>query len=377
MKNKIAFLFGAGVSKPAEISQTSEITKVILEGKHIYRGSAENYLIEPTNKNNWSIYAEAPQRVQEFLKVINTELSEHYKEKTRLINYEDLYNLLDFIIRNHRNNSGNPSLKYLLKEIEPRIKKLLTPFKNIPDNNFELTELLKETNIYIKDLVTIILSQKAKSFRGLAFLKNFITDNSFLPINLFTLNHDTVIEQFFESEQIIFNDGFLKKDDDYSFWNPDLLDNNEKINLYKIHGSVNWHEFDEESWTDRRICKVSQKMYWLKPRKSILLIGTDNKLSAYIRGVFLELFYRFYKSLNKSDILIIVGYSFGDKGINDQIFDWLLTGNNRMIIIDPYVENLEEKMSPGLYSEWDKRNKIVPIKEYIENITLEHLGQYL
>lgn len=156
-----------------------------------------------------------------------------------------------------------------------------------------------------------------------------------------------------------------------------MLDNNEKINLYKIHGSVNWHEFDEESWTDRRICKVSQKMYWLKPRKSILLIGTDNKLSAYIRGVFLELFYRFYKSLNKSDILIIVGYSFGDKGINDQIFDWLLTGNNRMIIIDPYVENLEEKMSPGLYSEWDKRNKIVPIKEYIENITLEHLGQYL
>lgn len=135
MKNKIAFLFGAGVSKPAEISQTSEITKVILEGKNIYRGSAENYLIEPTNKNNWSIYAEAPQRVQEFLKVINTELSEHYKEKTRLINYEDLYNLLDFIIRNHRNNSGNPSLKYLLKEIEPRIKKLLTPFKNIPDKN--------------------------------------------------------------------------------------------------------------------------------------------------------------------------------------------------------------------------------------------------
>lgn len=377
MRNKIAFLFGAGVSKPAEISQTSEITKVILEGKNIYRGSAENYLIEPTNKNSWSIYAEAPQRVQEFLKVINTELSEHYKEKTRLINYEDLYNLLDFIIRNHRNNSGNPSLKYLLKEIEPRIKKLLTPFKNIPDHNFELTELLKETNIYIKDLVTIILSQKAKSFKGLAFLKDFITDNSFSPINLFTLNHDTVIEQFFEAEQIIFNDGFLKKDNDYNFWNPDLFDNNEKINLYKIHGSVNWHEFDEESWTDRRICKVSQKMFWLKPRKSILLIGTDNKLSAYIRGLFLELFYRFYKNLNNSDFLIVAGYSFGDKGINDKIFDWLLTGNNRMIIIDPYVENLKDRMPYILHQEWDAKNKIVPIKEYIENVTLKKLEQYL
>ena len=373
----ITFLFGAGVSIPSNILKTSSITNLILEGKNVVRGNAENYYIDDPNRSRETIYAEAPQRVQVFLKILKNQLAEYYQNKNRSINYEDIYNLLDFIFRNYRSTEGNPSLKYLMKELEPEIKKLLISLDEDLDIKFELNDLLKETKIYIKDLVTIILSQKVESFLGLNFLRNYIKENPSSQINLFTLNHDTILEQFFESERIEFNDGFEKSGSDYHFWNPNLFEQNSLINLFKIHGSVNWHYYDETSWVDRRICKVSQKMFWREPRKSILLIGTDNKLSEYIRGMFLELYYRFYKNLNFTETLIVVGYSFGDYGINEKLFDWVLQGNNRMIIIDPLVEDLKEKIWPVLYSEWENERKIKPIKEYVENITWARISKDL
>lgn len=376
MKKNIAFLFGAGVSIPSKIKKTSEITNFILEGKNIVRSSAESYFLDNPERHNWSIYSDAPKRVQSFLKVLRSEFVENLNNE-RDINYEDIFYLLDFINRNHYKPNGNPFLKYILKDFQPKIKNLLEPLDKELNIEFNYDQLLNETNIYIKDLVTIILSQKVKSFDGLKILSEYILENPDLSINIFTLNHDTVIEQFFESKKINYNDGFEKYDDDFCFWKPELFDRRNRINLYKIHGSVNWHFFDEYSWADRRICKVSPQVFWREPKRSVLLIGTDNKLYEYIRGAFLELYYRFYKNLLHTNFLIVSGYSFGDAAINEKLFDWVLQENNKMIIIDPCVDNLKFKMRFVLNSEWDKKEKIIPIQEYSENITWSQIKEYL
>lgn len=376
-RNKIAFLFGSGVSIPAKMPKTNEISDLIFEGKNIIRDSAMNFFIGNPSGFNWSIYKDVPKRVQSFIKILKSELTEYYKDSTRPINYEDVYYLLDFFRLNYYDNEGNPSFKYLLKEFEPRIKELLFPIDPLLDHNFELNELIEETRNYIKDLVTILLSQKAQSFDGFKLLKESIDNAKSFPIEIFTLNHDAIIEQFLQSETIIFNDGFEKKDNDYSFWNPCLFDVDNKINLYKIHGSVNWHYFDEESWKDRRICKVSPNAFWRNPKKSILLIGTYNKLSEYNRNPFLELFYRFNSQLNKCTHLIVSGYSFSDKGVNEKIFDWLLTNSNRkIIIIDPFVNILREKMPTILWGSWNTET-IIPINDYIENIAWANIKDKL
>lgn len=377
MSKNIAFLFGAGVSIPSKILKTEEITKLILESKKVVRSSAESYYIGNPKNNEWSVYADAPSRVQSFLNKLSQEIENYSKDKSTKISYEDIYNLLDFIIMNYHRPNKNPVLEYFLKEFEPKIKELLIPLDTRLEIEFDFSRLLDETNIYIKDLVTIVLSQKADNFTGLKFINEYINENISSHLNIFTLNHDTVIEQFFDRKNISFNDGFEKKDEDYQFWNPCLLDINGGISLYKIHGSVNWHYFDENSWKDRRICKVSHRVFWREPKRSILLIGTDNKLSAYIRGAFLELYYRFYKNLTSTDTLIVAGYSFSDEGINEKLFDWVLRENNKMIIIDPDVENLKYKMWSILFSEWDKNEKIIPIKEYSENITWDRIKEYL
>ena len=128
---------------------------------------------------------------------------------------------------------------------------------------------------------------------------------------------------------------------------------------------------------DRRVCQCSPQIIFRDQRKPILLIGTYNKLAEYIKTIFLELFYLFYKTLYKHNILIVIGYSFGDKGINEKLFDWVLQENHKMIIIDPNIENLRNKIWTILYSEWDKGEKIVPIKAKSENISWEEIQVYI
>ena len=236
--------------------------------------------------------------------------------------------------------------------------------------------LLNETLRYIEYVVIILLSKKPESFNGLTLLDQIVSDSTFSTVDIFTLNNDTVIEELLKSLNETFCEGFSNDKDGYRFWASSLFENS-KINLYKLHGSINWYYYDPESWADRRVCQCSPQITWRDPRKPILLIGTYNKLAEYIKPIFLELFYLFYKTLNKHNTLIVMGYSFGDKGINEKLFDWVLQDNHKMIIIDPNIENLRHKMWDILYTEWDKGKKIVPIKAKSEDINLEEIRGYI
>lgn len=373
MKNKIAFLFGAGISESAKIPPTKCITEKIFSGKGIVRGAAENYSFADPKTFNWDPNQEYIPRIITFLQTLEKE----FKDTNEYVNYEDLYYLLDFIRKNIYGAEKNPAFKYLLKNFESTIEKLSSPIDPLINSEVTLENLLDETIKYIEYTVINSLSKKPENFNGLALLSKIIDEPNFTKIDIFTLNHDTVIEKFFLSYKQPFCEGFGDKANGYRFWDQSLFGASERINLFKLHGSIDWYYFDETSWTDLRVCKCTSEIIYHNPRKPIILIGTYNKLAEYIKSIYLELFCLFYKTLKDHNKIIISGYSFGDRGINDKIFDWLLTGNNRMIIIDPYVENLKDRMPYILHQEWDAKNKIVPIKEYIENVTLKKLEQYL
>lgn len=376
-KNTIVFLFGAGVSEPAKIPSTRCITEKIFSGEGIVRGTAENYFFAHPEKFNWDPNQEFIPRIKTFLELLEKELKVYYEDPNEFVNYEGLYYLLDFIRKNIYGAEKNPAFKYLLKSFESTIEKLSSPIDPLINSEVTLENLLDETIKYIEYTVINSLSKKPENFSGLSLLNKIIDEPNFNKIDIFTLNHDTVIEKFLLSNKQSFCEGFGDEENGYRFWDQSLFEASERINLFKLHGSIDWYYFDETSWTDRRICKCTPEIVWRDPQKPIILIGTYNKLAEYIKNIYLELYYLFYKTLKEHNKIIISGYSFGDKGINDKIFDWLLTGNNRMIIIDPYVENLRDKMPSILFGEWNKNNKIIPIKEYIENVTLEQLQQYL
>ncbi|MCH8941763.1 MAG: SIR2 family protein [Bacteroidetes bacterium] len=377
MSNNIAFLFGAGVSIPAKIPSIKCITEKIFSGKGIVRGTYENYFFGNPEKFNWDLYQEFIPRIKTFLELLKNELWDYYKDSNESVNYEDIYYLLDFIRKNIYGTEKNPAFKYLLKNFEKTIKELSSPIDPLIDSEITLETLLNETVQYIEYSVIFSLFKRPDSFKGLAFLNEFISESDFSRIDIFTLNHDIVIEKYLQSISKNFCDGFGAENDGYKFWDQTLFGLDNEINLFKLHGSIDWYYFDETSWVDRRICKCSSEILWRDPRKSIILIGTYNKLAKYIESIFLELFCLFYKTMYMHNTIIISGYGFGDSGINEKLFNWVLQENNKMIIIDPNVESLRNKMWSVLDKKWGENKKIVPIKEYIENISWLRLKKYL
>lgn len=374
---KLAFLFGAGVSIPAKIPSTKYITDKIFSGEGIVRGMAENYFFGDPKKFDYDPYQEFIPRIKIFLDLIKNELQGYYKESNETVNYEDTYYLVDFIRKNVYGAEKNPAFKYLLKNFESTLNNLSSPIDPLIDDKISFETLLNETIRYIEYSVILSLSKKQKSFKGLSLLGEVISNNHFSTIDVFTLNHDLVIEEFLTSINKDFCEGFGEEEEGYRFWDRSLFESDNRIMLYKLHGSVDWYYYDEESWEDRRICKCTSEILWRDPRKPEILIGTYNKLAYYIKGIYLELFYRFYDTLNRHSHLIISGYSFSDKGINEKLIDWIYSGNKKMIVIDPFVDSLKEKIPSSLIRIWNDRNKIIPIKDYIERVSWSDMQKSL
>jgi hypothetical protein len=73
-------------------------------------------------------------------------------------------------------------------------------------------------------------------------------DTSIDKIDVFTLNHDTLIEQELRDATVDFTDGFELKTDTCDYWDVDAFTHpKHRIRLGKLHGSVDWHLYEPNS----------------------------------------------------------------------------------------------------------------------------------
>jgi hypothetical protein len=88
----------------------------------------------------------------------------------------------------------------------------------------------------------------------------------------------------------------------------------------------------------------------------VLLVGTFNKMLNYTSAFFLPLHFAFFRELDRTDRLIVCGYSFGDKGINQHIVNWLDGKHHRrMAIVNGCDEQILVEDARGVIRfHWDK-----------------------
>ncbi len=143
-----------------------------------------------------------------------------------------------------------------------------------------------------------------------------------LPIELFTVNYDLLLETALESFRVPYFDGFVgtvrarfhtelvegKAGSDRE-WMPAFF-----VRLWKLHGSVNW------VWQeDRQIIRLGQSV----PEGDVAAIyPSDTKYEESRRVPFVVLQDRLRRSLHEPETLVVIaGYSFSDDHLNDLIFD--------------------------------------------------------
>lgn len=95
----------------------------------------------------------------------------------------------------------------------------------------------------------------------------------------------------------------------------------------------------------------------------------------YLNHVFLELHYRFHSTLIEASGLVISGYSFGDKGINSRLTDYMCLpvnrGEKKVVLIDPRpLEEVEQSARgaiAGKLMAWRDDGRLVHLRAGIES----------
>ena len=222
------------------------------------------------------------------------------------------------------------------------------------ENAQKIDQIIKETRDFI--LGKCLNEKNIKDERDnellevyKTFYKKLLTRNSTLPrLNIFTTNYDLYSERAMDSLGIHYVNGFTggiskyfnptifnyalaeKMDLSQSKWN--VIDN--FFYLYKIHGSVNWVENDDEG----KLFKIQEiqdpTFDILENKPTVMIHPTPLKYNASLGSPYSDLFREFQKKLmQNNNILVTIGYSFSDEHINNLIFQAFTIPSFRLIII--------------------------------------------
>jgi hypothetical protein len=317
---KLTFLLGSGISIPARLPTVEKLTNAVLSGSGIMeanRSAAGHSFPDSTRTHE----RDAGIHRRAFLRWLNAQALVRYAENPhRRVNYEDLAYLAGQIADDIRGEYENPA-------IYPFVSKALIELKDILNDltpakaREQLGQLAKTTLEYICQTIESLLQKDVtQDFSYLSFFKEACCDDAVDAVNFFTLNHDTLIEDFLsnnlnrETYRVI--DGTVSGPDGSRRWDPHIYDQNEAgrklVKVYKLHGDIHG--------------------------QPPILVGTFNKIFRYNSSEYLELHYRFKRALLDDDcpVLIVCGYGFGDKGVNTRIVEWIKQWpENRLLIIDP------------------------------------------
>lgn len=172
------------------------------------------------------------------------------------------------------------------------------------------------------------------------------------PVNIFTTNYDTLIEDALALNKIPYWDGFSGGAVAYRTlkYGDSFPSSGYRAHLVKMHGSIDWHLCDRGY-----IWRVRDTDIYPASKKKVLIYPQSTKYIATQQDPFATQFDLFRRTLNSSssNVLIVCGYSFGDSHINNEIEFALSKSENKTVVI-AFVEAKET--IPGCLKEWQSKN---------------------
>lgn len=220
-------------------------------------------------------------------------------------------------------------------------------------------------NIY-NHLIADLLNRKYSREENIGVFSNFIkTVLQYDEANIFSLNHDLLTEYLLNENHIPYSDGFSKEKSFIigSENEPLPLFQNifsESVRLFKLHGSVDYYIYDEGVERGARVSLTGN--YWFyKPLsynnkhqsrrvdengKVIQTFPQSKVYPQFLTGktkdslindhsVYTPMFDAFKSSFEDLDILIIIGYSYGDVHINKILKENMDANDFKIININP------------------------------------------
>lgn len=84
-----------------------------------------------------------------------------------------------------------------------------------------------------------------------------------------------------------------------------------------------------------------------------------------------------FRALQETEILILCGYGFGDKGINTRLIEWAYSSQqNILVVIHAEPQSLKMKGRGAISKNWDEwlqSRKLVLIQKWVQNTSWEEI----
>lgn len=368
-----------------------DITERILSGKDvIYHTDGSYYLssesdIEGSSQNH-------VQSVVDFINVVHPFI-EQFFTGIRLPNYEDLYFAISQLRDNVYREYENPAVQCFSDQVRSGVGDILTRERGLSGDAWSFEGLLDETCNYIKDIVAALLAGGPVSTDYLGFITDAIDGLS--QLSICTLNHDLLLEDYFESEGIKFTDGFSAPINDVRYWSASEFGSEDtKVELLKLHGSINWYRLrsDQGTWYDERYgIPLTRDPWHTKDAEGNLqmpvggrpefLAGTFNKILQYTDEIYVDLLCQFVNALRASSRVFVCGYGFSDKAINSHLIRWLYEDPERkFVVVDPNADAIETYARGAIsrpWEEWVRTGKVKVISKSIAETSWAEVSEML
>lgn len=380
---KTTLLLGSGVSLYSDIPGLSAITKSLLNDKNIGKGTDLNYYYNGhlgyTIQEYLNGYVERCQQLMNHVSSIIERFHKHVGSESTA-NYEEIYYLLRQIQDSYHHEFENPATISLIEELLSETTWSVSEFKDV----------VVESCRFIESIVWQAIDKTIHKTSQFNIIHDLIREGNLDTI--ISLNHDLVLEDWLKTNGIQYDDGFHMTDLKFPEWTG-YKNQPGDLKVCKVHGSIDWFEFRINRATNfDNLIKVPRNHYvellyqtdsWLKAPNSgkpSILIGTFNKMLGYLSDIYEILFNEFKSVIEASEMIIISGYGFGDKGINTRLMHWLYQAKSRKMIIihpnlDSLIENSRGSFKLNISSGNHKHPKVEIIEKPFEEVTIDEISK--
>ncbi|HEX7723631.1 MAG TPA: SIR2 family protein [Pyrinomonadaceae bacterium] len=249
---KLILFLGSGISKPSGLPMVERLTKSVLSRAY----HQDSYVhFSPGGHPDPNLRAsDVTPRIRRLLRL----LKRHDEQDMKLVGYtpadkrssgaifrgdkttyEDLFYLCEQIRLWNIGLVDNSMVTPLMEIIEHKARGLLKG-RSFMARLSDLGSLAEQACSFIESVVAYEL--RAKRIVGLDLILELATAPLIEQLNIVTLNHDTLVEQFLAENKVKVIDGFGEVDGDVRWYDETVSDESHpRVRILKLHGSVNWY----------------------------------------------------------------------------------------------------------------------------------------
>ncbi|TDO96071.1 SIR2 family protein [Flavobacterium sp. 245] len=339
---EISLLIGAGFSVEAGIpvrNQINDRLKSLTWDQFIIHSETTTHFLRGHDPNSHWQNVHERKFVQAVIKFYNQSVSDKF-------DYEEFYDYCFKISHHAKDLDFDGFFKNYVKKT------------NFPiDRQNALSIVIRTIDYLVNDLLTVDNTGIIDKYQSFMNLLNRLKEK-FEVIHIFSLNHDLLIENMFESSiSFEYSDGFEIGGSRYyikqknrqiriKYFN-DRFD--KQVRLYKLHGSIDHYIYNFSD--PYQMIKIPKDLYplnlyketkigehWVEENcwtlyEPIFLSGTTTKILNYDKNpLHSSQFIHFKEALKKSKLLIAIGYGLQDEKINEFVRQELNNGLQMLIV---------------------------------------------